>query len=449
MAVKKSFYQWCIENDRQDLLKEWDTLNNNKLGKTIHNVSSGSSAFKLHWICKEGHRFQQIAYNRTRNTQGCPYCSNIKIKSGINDLKTYCLYNNREDILKEWDYEKNETIGLHIDTVSRGTIKKAYWKCENGHSWYAGINSRVGGHRGCPYCNTEHTSMPEQFIYHYIKYVLSTIDIRNRYKIGGYEFDITIGKPYLTLIEYNGSRYHNSNDRDREKREFCEKHGINFIVINDNLSNSDIFYDEEHNTYYINYRQACRDIKLYVKLCNKIIDQIGAKTELEVTEEVIDKIRVEATRYAKKHEIDKEISIAVKCPDSLVEWNYEKNGGISPYNVTYGSHRKYWMTCKTCNEDYLISALKYSQGNRCRECGIKRRNLINSKFLINTHPIVAKEYSSKNEVHISKITHSFKKSVIWECLACGREYNYSVLRKVHYKIGCKYCGFNAFKEEEN
>jgi len=52
-----------------------------------------------------------------------------------------------------WDYEKNSSIGLSIDTVTARASKKAYWLCRNcSHSWFALISNRTAGNN-CPPCS--------------------------------------------------------------------------------------------------------------------------------------------------------------------------------------------------------------------------------------------------------------------------------------------------------
>ena len=36
----------------------------------------------------------------------------------------------------------------------------------------------------------------------------------------------------------------------------------------------------------------------------------------------------------------------------LDEWNYEKNGDLTPDNITKGSNRQVWWKCKNCNTEY-------------------------------------------------------------------------------------------------
>jgi hypothetical protein len=60
------------------------------------------------------------------------------------------LGNERPDLVKEWDYEKNSKspfdYALHSNT-------KVWWLCEKGHSWEAIINNRTGRNTGCKECH--------------------------------------------------------------------------------------------------------------------------------------------------------------------------------------------------------------------------------------------------------------------------------------------------------
>ena len=52
----------------------------------------------------------------------------------------------------EWDYDKNDILPTQI---TYGSTKKVHWKCKEGHSWYAKINSRTSHSLGCPYCGNK------------------------------------------------------------------------------------------------------------------------------------------------------------------------------------------------------------------------------------------------------------------------------------------------------
>ena len=75
----------------------------------------------------------------------CPYCSGNKVMPGFNDLAT-----THPNLALEWHPTKNGELSPTM--FSRGSTRKVWWKCAEGHEWQATIGSRSQG-SGCPYCS--------------------------------------------------------------------------------------------------------------------------------------------------------------------------------------------------------------------------------------------------------------------------------------------------------
>ncbi len=57
------------------------------------------------------------------------------------------------ELLKQWDYEKNEELGLAPDFVTVGSSRKVFWKCSKcGYSYSAKVSNKKYLGRGCPAC---------------------------------------------------------------------------------------------------------------------------------------------------------------------------------------------------------------------------------------------------------------------------------------------------------
>ena len=57
------------------------------------------------------------------------------------------------DLMQNWDWDKNNELGLFPDKITFGCNKKVWWKCTKcGHSWLASPNNRTNGQTGCPCC---------------------------------------------------------------------------------------------------------------------------------------------------------------------------------------------------------------------------------------------------------------------------------------------------------
>lgn len=64
-------------------------------------------------------------------------------------LYDFCLAKGRQDILAQWDQEKNAPLDPR--GVSYGSPKPLHWRCARGHTWQAPPSSRTAG-ANCPYC---------------------------------------------------------------------------------------------------------------------------------------------------------------------------------------------------------------------------------------------------------------------------------------------------------
>lgn len=135
---------WCIKNEKQDILKAWSKNNERKIDEVHYYTKT-----KVYWVCKKGHEFYASIDSYVHQNRRCPYCSGNKILVGFNDLKTWCIENNKQHIIEEWDYDKND---INILDVSKGSNKKVNWICKHGHTWTAIINDRANKDSGCPIC---------------------------------------------------------------------------------------------------------------------------------------------------------------------------------------------------------------------------------------------------------------------------------------------------------
>ena len=138
--MKMSFYDYCLTNDKHELLNEWDKEKNEEL--TPQNVSFKNNK-KIWWQCKEGLEWQAMVHNRVSGS-GCPYCVGRRVIKGVNDLATIA-----PEVAAQWHPTLNEGLTPEATTAKSG--KKVWWLCKEGHEWQANVFSRTNGN-GCPVC---------------------------------------------------------------------------------------------------------------------------------------------------------------------------------------------------------------------------------------------------------------------------------------------------------
>jgi len=122
-----------------DLLTKFPTIASEAVGWDPSKVAPGSNRRYL-WQCIEGHQWKAVPMARTGlRKNGCPYCSNMKLLAGFNDLKTI-----NPDLAEE-------AFGWDPATVFPASDAIRKWKCPNSHVYRARVGNRAHG-RGCPSC---------------------------------------------------------------------------------------------------------------------------------------------------------------------------------------------------------------------------------------------------------------------------------------------------------
>ena len=405
-----------ITTTHPELVVEWDYEKN--IECVPEEVSAGSNK-RIWWICNKGHKWNAQINDRTHG-RGCPICANTqrpiaRQKTIVN--KVGSLLNTNPKIAKQWHEEMN--FPLFPNMISAGSSKKVWWKCEKGHVWQANINSRVKGN-GCPICNGEKSSsFPEQAILFYLSQVTETI---HRHKVDGYEIDVYL-PAYNTGIEYNGRYYHrNRKEFDDKKMKYLQFKGINMIYIiecdKDGVDDAYIFYK---------YRKASYDN------FGIVIEQILKRLSLYINH--IDINRDRMLILEQYIIIEKENSFGNRCPDLVPEWNNEKNGKLSPYQVSHGSNKKVWWKCSKCA--YEWQAVVHSRKKSGCPC-CSGRICAGFNDLFTKMPNIANYWDyEKNEIQPSNLGPKSKLKVWWKC-ENNHSWNCSVQTQVK-RIKCPYC----------
>lgn len=58
----------------------------------------------------------------------------------------------KKELMREWNYEKNNSLGYYPEKITLGSGLKVWWTCPEGHEYEASVNNRNHG-RGCKYCS--------------------------------------------------------------------------------------------------------------------------------------------------------------------------------------------------------------------------------------------------------------------------------------------------------
>ena len=322
-------------------------------------------------------------------------------------VKRKSLAEERPDLLKEWDYEKNNELGIYPDKVTCGSHRKVWWHCiKCGHRWLAVISSRALAGRGCPGCvASNQTSFAEQAIYYFLEMYFPN-EVKNRYKLkdekGFIEADIYLPKLGI-VIEHDGFHWHKTKQEKDLMKEFRFKAmGIKFIRIVEYNCNKII-----DNCILYNYRKnrdenltwAIKELFAMLNVGNLFVNVLSFR----------DKI----LEFSHKNKVNNSLSIV--NPELAKEWNYTKNGNLRPMYFKPNSNYIVWWKCSTCGQEWESSINKRSSGRGCPYCS-HRRVISGKNDLMTLYPDVIKywDYEKNGNVLPSQFLPESGKKEWWK-----------------------------------
>lgn len=348
--------------------------------------------------------------------------TNRRLVPGVNDLAT-----TMPDIAAQWNYDKNGSLSPR--DIKAGSRKKVWWRCEFGHEYETTANHRKYGH-GCPYCsglkalsgvNDLATTMPEVAAeWNYEKNGdLTPRDVKagSRKKVwwrcaAGHEWEMAVnwrkigcGCPYCSHQRI----LRGFNDLATTMPEVAaewnyEKNGA--------LTPWDVVGGRQKVWW------KCRaGHEYYMSLRNRK-QGYGCP-------------------YCSNHKLLPGFNdLATKAPEVAANWNYEKNGDLTPQMVSSMSMRKVWWKCGLGHE-YDMVVHSRSEGKGCPYCS-GRKVLAGFNDLATTAPEIAASwnYEKNGDLTPQMVTAQSKRKVWWKCAN-----NHEWIAKVDGQrpFGCPYC----------
>jgi hypothetical protein len=131
-----------------------------------------------------------------------------------------------------------------------------------------------------------------------------------------------------------------------------------------------------------------------------------------------------------------EKSIAFKKPHLIKEWDYVKNNGLEPQQISYGSVKKVWWLCPK-GHSYESKPNHRYHGAGCSYCSGKK--VLPENSLQSLFPSIAEEFHPELNVKNSSEYAGMSNKKVWWRGKCGHEWEAPVADRTHKKNGCPYC----------
>lgn len=377
--------------DNAQLMTEWDYTQNSSKG-IFPEETSLSSKQKVNWLCEKGHNWSASIASRYYKSAGCPICARtIRAQSRrLSNINTNgSLLERYPEIAAEWHPTKNGDFTP--DKFSAKSNDKVWWKCKQcGKEWKTSVGNRANG-TGCPICakckgGKKHT-----------KFIIGNKgSLRDNFPLIASEWHVEKNAPLLPQDVVSGST--------RKVWWKCSKCGHDWLMA-------------------INKR-ASRESG-----CPNCRNEIFAQKYRE--------------RLVKKNG-----SLIDTAPEIAKEWNYEKNNGLLPENITSTSAARIWWKCSLGHEwqATIDSRTRYKTG--CPICsGRDVERGVND--LATTHPEIAAEWhpTRNGDLKPCDLKIGSDKIVWWKC-SRGHEWKTNIYHR--QETGCPECikeRFTSFPEQ--
>lgn len=147
---KKTFYDWCIDNNKKIYLQNWNYEKNNFSPKEC----TYGSAKKIFFKCPRG--LHEDTYKPINNITGATRHNKNNYCLYCNSFKQWCLDNNHNDLINLWDYKLNK---ISPDKVGYSSNNAYYFKCKRGlHESHKHVIQAITGNNHnlvkCKKCNS-------------------------------------------------------------------------------------------------------------------------------------------------------------------------------------------------------------------------------------------------------------------------------------------------------
>ena len=367
LKVKKGYND--LKTNRPDLAAEWD----NERNGTLHpdDVVTLSSK-RVWWKCSKcGNSWQSSPGQRAKS--GCPFCANLKVKKGFNDLETTC-----PDLVNEWDYEKNGD--LLPSQVVKGSERKAWWKCEKGHSWQAAINSRAGSGRGCPYCSNQ------KILVGYNDIFSTSPELREEWDYEKNTIDpstVAAGsnKRAYWVCKECGHKW-NAIISSRTQAKYgcpkCSREKSQVLRLKTMASNNPLFerYPELLKEWDFE-KNANIDISLLAASSNRYAwwkCEKGHSFKSRINSRTMNNV---GCPYCHGQKVLTGVNdLQTLIPELAEEWDYEKNYPLKPSEVFSHGVKHVWWKCPACGNSWKAKIDNRANGRGCPNCNLKGTSFI-------------------------------------------------------------------------
>ena len=334
-------------------------------------------------------------------------------------------------LMAEWDWEKNSELGVNPNHITHQSNKKVWWICEKGHEWQAIVSNRNKGN-GCPYCAGRYATPG----YNDLQTVNPALAKEWNYDKNKGVFPLDVLPNSAKKVWWMCSKGHEWRAiiEDRNKGNGCPYcagqkiiQGYNDLqTVNPTLAKE---WNYEKNNELTPISVFPNSNKKVWWMCSE-----GHEWQASINHRSNGR---NCPYCAGKKVLVGYNDLQTINPILSKEWNYGKNTGVTPTDVSPNSDKKMWWKCRNGHE-WQATISSRNVGSGCPYCaGQKVIQGYNDLQTIN--PILSKEWNYEKNNGLTPMdvfSHSIKKA--WWICSNGHEWHASISNR-NKGHGCPYC----------
>jgi hypothetical protein len=317
----------------------------------------------------------------------------------------------RPSLINEWHPTKNRLIDP--SQISIGSTKKIWWKCPKGddHEWQSSPNSRSNG-TGCPICSGKKVVKSNCLSTTHPELANEWHPTKNGSKLPEHFTAGTLTKVWWKCPNGDDHEWQAqiNNRKNGNGCPYCfgRKSSLtnNIKITNPQLAAE--WHPTKNNSLTPNDVTIGMTQKVWWK-CEK-----GADHEWQMALNL--RGRGYGCPICSGRKVTKSNCLAILEPKIAIEWDFKRNGKLTPSNITIGSSRKIWWKCPK-EEDHLYECTisDRRRGLGCPMCS--GRKVVYSNCLAILRPDLASEwYQPKNgNITPRDVTTGSPKKFFWKC----------------------------------
>lgn len=339
-----------------ELASEWHPLKNGDLSPD--KVAPFSSK-KVWWRCGYGHEWQANIGSRARG-YGCPYCY------GRYPTEDYNLRVIKPGLASQWHPTRNND--LTPDKVAPHSSKRVWWMCEEGHEWPSPICDR---HKhGCPVCALQENRGKKRAVTTLLDAHPALAEQWHPRKNGDFKpSDVSPGSKRKVWWICGEGHAWKTTVKKRVKGSGCPYCTGHKPSKENNLQ---AVLPEIAKQWHPTKNGKLTPRKVTPGSKKKVWWMCEKRHEWEAA--ILNRKYGNKCPYCVGKRASKEYNLAVLHPEIAKQWHPDKNGTLTPEQVTPSSNLKVWWKCENGHEWFTKVGNRSKMGGRgCPYCAGKRK----------------------------------------------------------------------------